>query len=503
MIGPMTSDAPSPALVSLIGAGPGDPGLITRRAAARLATADVVLYDALAHPSLLSLAAPHAELEYVGKRAGRRSARQTHINARMIECAQSGRRVVRLKGGDPYLFGRGSEEAEALAEAGVPFEVVPGVPSPLAATAYAGISLTHRDLASSVAYVTATESADKDRSAHDWSRLATATETLVIFMGMRKLRSLMSLLMEHGRSPETPAAVIHAASWPHQQTVVATVATLADAAEGLGLPSLIVVGNVVRLRERLRWFDNRPLFGRRVLVPRPAHQAEKLATTLRAAGADPVCIPAIRLQPLAVAADEWGFSDADWVVFTSANAVDHTFGQLKEQGMDARALGGVQVAAIGAKTAQALLAEGIRADLVPEHAHAEGLRDAMLRRLEAPSRLLVPRAKVARPLFVDAMEAAGHSVRVLPVYETVGMTEADRRRLEEALPSLDAVVLTSSSIADELHRAAPQAMAEKALFSIGPATTKTLQTLGYTATQSPQASIESLVDTLSARYEER
>ena len=285
--------------VYLLGAGPGDPELITVRALRRLREADVVLYDALVHPDVLAECRPDAEQVFVGKRAGAPSARQARINERMVQEARAGRTVARLKGGDPYLFGRGSEEAEVLAAAGVPFEVIPGVPSPLAAAAYAGISLTHRDLASSVAYVTATESVVKDRTSHDWAKLATATQTLVIFMGMRKVDTLMSLLVEHGRPPTTPVAVVQWASLPRQRTVTGTVADISARVEqaGLSMPALILVGEVTRLRRSLRWFDTRPLFGKRVLVTRSSHQGGPTAAALRDAGAEPVLVPMLRFGP--------------------------------------------------------------------------------------------------------------------------------------------------------------------------------------------------------------
>jgi uroporphyrinogen III methyltransferase/synthase len=271
MLPPMTAAEASPqGRVYLLGAGPGDPELITARALRRLKEADVVLYDALVHTELLRHARKDAELVFVGKRAGRVSERQASINARLIAEAKAGKRVARLKGGDPYLFGRGSEEAAALAEAGIPFEVVPGVPSPMAAAAYTGISLTHRDLASSVAYVTATESVEKDASAHDWAKLATATQSLVLFMGLRKLDSLMQRLIEHGRPPQTPAAVVSCASLSTQRTVLGTVGDIAEKVrrENLAMPALTIVGEVVSLHEKLRWFDVLPLFGKRVLIPR-------------------------------------------------------------------------------------------------------------------------------------------------------------------------------------------------------------------------------------------
>lgn len=503
----MVSSTRQLGFVSLLGAGPGDPGLITRRAAQRLREADLVLYDALVHPTLLEQAGPRAELRYVGKRAGRQNTRQTEINAAMVEAANAGKRVARLKGGDPYLFGRGSEEAEALVEAGVPFEVVPGVPSPLAATAYAGISLTHRSLASSVAYLTATESPEKDRSSHNWAHLATATETLVIFMGMRKLRGLMKLLVEHGRSADTPAAVIHAASTPSQKTVVATVGTIADAAEGLGLPSLIVVGRVVTLREHLRWFDTRPLFGRRVLVPRPLHQGGQLATLLSAQGAEALCVPAIRVlrpkdsTPLHEALERLG--SYDWTLFTSPNAVRFTLDALRGLGADLRRFGSSRVACIGAKTQAALAERGLLADLVATDAHAEGFAEALLPRLEPGSRLLLPRAKEAREVLPNAIRRAGHTLDIVSAYETHGPSEAGRQELADALERADAVALSSSSMVRELHLCAPEALGKAELFSIGPVTTQTVEELGYAVAASAQeASMESLVSAIVARYEE-
>ncbi|MEM7608055.1 MAG: uroporphyrinogen-III synthase, partial [Myxococcota bacterium] len=413
--------------------------------------------------------------------------------------------VVRLKGGDPYLFGRGSEEAEWLAENGVAFEVVPGVPSPLAATAYAGISLTHRALASSVAYLTATESPEKDRSSHDWPRLATATETLVIFMGMRKLRSLMALLIEHGRPPNTPAAVIHAASLPSQKTVVGTVATIADRAEGLGLPSLIVVGEVVRLREKLRWFDGLPLFGKSVLVPRPAHQGGALARLVRERGGKAVCVPAIEVCP---PADEEALrsavgaaGDFDWIVLTSQNAVDAFFDQLRATKRDARSLGKARIAAVGKKTAAALERLHLRPDLVSKTANAEALVTALEPELAPASRVLFPRARAGRDVLPDALRAQGHDVHLVEAYETRAVQGDGAAALAEALNQVDAVGLTSSSIVRSLHAAAPDALRRCRLVSIGPVTTKTAVELGLEVqAEAPAASIESLLDTLEAIF---
>jgi len=478
--------------VYLVGAGPGDPELITERGARRLAEADLVLYDALVHPSLLDRCRPGCETLFVGKRAGRVSERQDEITRRLVEAARAGKQVVRLKGGDPYLFGRGSEEAEALAAAGIPFEVVPGVPSPLAATAYAGISLTHRSLSSSVAYLTASESPEKDRSSHAWDRLATATETLVIFMGLGRVRALMALLVEHGRDGATPAAVISRASTADQRTLVATVATLADLveAEPPATPALLVVGEVVRLREQLRWYDRSPLFGARVLVTRPEGQQDELLQRLRDAGAEPIHVPAIRIEPpsdprpLARLASE--LDRYDWVVLTSANGVRALHRALAEAGRDARAYGGAKVLAIGTATAQALRERGIEADLVPPEFRGEAAADALIAALGGKvrsARVVLARAEVAREVLPRRLAAAGAHVEVVPAYRNVAHPE-DQARTAQLLRAgeIDVVTLTAPSTAESVVAAlgpdAASVLADRTIVSIGPVTTEAAERLG-------------------------
>jgi uroporphyrinogen III methyltransferase/synthase len=503
----------TPGKVYLVGAGPGDPELITARGLRRLREADVVLYDALVHPDQLSLARPDAELVFVGKRGGRVSQRQTEINRRLAQAAHEGKTVVRLKGGDPYLFGRGSEEAELLASEGIPFEVVPGVPSPLAATAYAGLALTHRELASSVAYITATESVEKDRTAHDWSKLATATQTLVIFMGMRKLDSLMRLLIEHGRPAETPVAVVQWASLPTQRTVVGTVADIHRRASeaGLGLPALTIVGDVVRLREKLRWFDTKPLFGKRIVVTRAGHQAGSLAALLRDEGAQPILAPTIRIAP---PTDPGPLRDAvthldcyDWILFTSGNTVDAVFSSISHAGLDVRALAGPKVCAIGGKTRDALKSRGVRADLIPEEARAEGVIAALRPFLAVRTRILLPRAEVARDVLPDSLRAAGGEVDVVVAYRNLPPEAKEIERIRSLVDPVegDAVLFTSSStvqnLFDVLGPDAANRLNALDLFSIGPITTQTAERLGLgVAATSPEQSIESLVATVRAYY---
>jgi uroporphyrinogen III methyltransferase/synthase len=503
----------APGKVYLVGAGPGDPELITARGLRRLREADVVLYDALVHPDQLSEARPDAELVFVGKRAGRASQRQAEINHQLVRAAREGKTVVRLKGGDPYLFGRGSEEAELLAAEGIPFEVVPGVPSPLAATAYAGLSLTHRELASSVAYVTATESVEKDRAGHDWSRLATATQTLVIFMGMRKLDSLMKLLIEHGRPADTPVAVVQWASLPKQRTVVGTLSDIHRRASkaGLGLPALTIVGDVVRLRDNLRWFDTKPLFGKRILVTRAAHQAGSIAALLRDEGAQPILAPTIRIAP---PSDPGPLRDAlthldcyDWVLFTSGNAVDAVFSAIREAGLDVRVFAQSRVCAIGVKTSEALRARGITADLVPGDARAEGVIAALRPLLADRTRILLPRAEVAREILPDSLREAGAEVDVVAAYRNLPPEPKEGERIRSLVDpaECDVVLFTSSStvqnLVDVLGEDATGPLNALDLFSIGPVTTQTAERRGLAvAATAPEQTIESLVATVRAYY---
>jgi uroporphyrinogen III methyltransferase/synthase len=502
--------------VYLLGAGPGDPELITARALRRLRECDVVLYDALVHPDLLAHARPDAELAFVGKRAGAPSERQANIHARMVQEARAGRVVGRLKGGDPFMFGRGSEEAEHLAEAGIPFEVVPGVTSPLAVCAYAGISLTHRDASSSVAFLTASEHADKSESAHDWSKLATATQTLVIFMGMRHLERTMARLIAHGRDPNEPAAVFEWASLPRQRSLVGTVGTIAQIARdaGAGLPALTVVGEVVRLRERLRWYDVQPLFGKRVLVTRPAELSGGFAQRLRDAGADPVALPTIRIvppsdtAPLTRAAREAAQYDA--IVFTSVNGVSRFFDAIRDAGGDARWLGRGLVAAIGPATAEALSVRGVRADVVPDafrgEAAAQALIDALGTRIRG-ARVLLPRAAVAREALPEMLRAAGARVDVVAAYQTLGPHEDDAQRLRDTISQggIDVVALTSSSTVNQLVEAlgadAAALLARVTLASIGPITTHTAESLGLRVAVTANAyTTAGLLDALEAHF---
>ncbi|MGB0679220.1 MAG: uroporphyrinogen-III C-methyltransferase [Polyangiales bacterium] len=489
--------------VSLVGAGPGDPELLTLRAQEKLRQADLVLYDALVHPEILRHCRPDAVQEFVGKRAGRPSARQETICARMQEAATAGLKVVRLKGGDPYMFGRGSEEAEFLAAAAVPFDVVPGVSAPAAVAAYAGMSLTHRHHAASVAYLTATESALKDRSTHDWSKLATATQTLVIFMGRRKLASLMQLLIEHGRDPNTPAAVVQSASLPGQRSVVGTVATIATqaAAANVGMPALTVVGAVVGLRPELGWYEALPLFGQRIWVLRPEPQSRALCRALSAAGADAVALPMLRIgppddpQPLQAATQ--ALSEYAWLGFTSQHGVEAFFTALHAGERDSRALAGLRIAAVGQATTAALAARGVRPDCVPAVAEGLALAQAMQKVAAqaadtalAGVRVLLARAQVARPELPQQLRAAGAHVDDMPAYQSLGPDAATCAALADAYRGAppDAILFTSPSTTDHLLRALKTVDAHahtwlkaRTRVAIGPTTACHLDSLGLPA----------------------
>jgi uroporphyrinogen III methyltransferase / synthase len=506
--------------VYLIGAGPGDPALITLRAVEVLGRCDVVLYDALAHPSLLEHMRPDAKAIFVGKRGHEYSEPQESINRMLLEHARAGEIVGRLKGGlkggDPLLFGRGGEELVALAEAGIPYEVVPGISSPVAASAYAGIPLTHRDVASSVLFLTGTAREGMGPDGHDWKRLATRAGTICLLMAMKRLREIAQSLIDHGRPASTPTAVIQWGSRPDQRTVTAPLDRIADAVEEarLGTPALVIVGQVVEMRERLRWFDNQPLFGKRVLVTRPRRQAPELCRKLRERGAEPLLHPTIEIRPaddpslLREAVD--AASTYDWVVFTSDNGVEHFFSVLEASGRDARAFGKALIAAIGPSTAQALAKKGVRADLVPPAYKGEELAEAVLascreRKIVSP-RVLLPRAKVARDVFPEAIRAAGGNIDVVTAYETHAPSDEAAQAIRTVLVegNIHVITLTSSSTAENLScilgAELPRLLAGKVVASIGPVTTATARRLGIdVAVTADEFTVPGLIDALE-RY---
>jgi uroporphyrinogen III methyltransferase / synthase len=488
-------------IVYLVGAGPGDPGLMTRRSLELIAAADAILYDRLIPPGALDGARLDTLLRYVGKEPGAAALTQEETNELLVELGRAGKRVVRLKGGDPFVFGRGGEEAEALAAAGVPFEVVPGVTAGVAAPAYAGIPVTHRDAASAVAFVTGHEDPDKDGSALDWDALGRFPGTLVFYMGIRRLPLIAERLLAAGREPGEAVAVVERGTHPGQRTVVDTLAGIAARveAEEVRPPAITLVGAVAELRQTIAWLERRPLHGEVVAVTRARAQASGLAERLRELGAEVVETPAIRIQPRPVEGelretivriDEYAL-----VCFTSPNGVRLFFDALG--GRDARALAGAVVAAIGPGTAAELSRRGIRADVVPERFVAEALVEALAPVEVEGRRVLVARAAEARSVLPDALRERGAEVDDVALYETVAepLTEAQLAGLERATY----VTFTSSSTVRFLVESGARPPAGARIVSIGPVTSATAEEQGLTVdVEAERHDIDGLVDALIA-----
>jgi uroporphyrinogen III methyltransferase/synthase len=451
----------APGKVYLVGAGPGDPGLLTLKGYECLTRADLVLYDGLVNPFLLRHT--HAEAVRTCRSDGEqgRVLRQAEINQRLIDAARAGKTVVRLKGGDPFIFGRGGEEAAALADAGIPFEVVPGVTAAVATSAYAGISLTHRDCASGVAFVTGHEDPQKGGASLDYGALAKFPGTLVFYMGLHRLPKIAQALIEAGKNAETPAAVICRGTTPAQKTVTASLRELPAAAvrAKLHAPSIIIVGECVRQRATIGWFENRPLFGLRIGVTRPIGQAGPVIDRLFELGAQPVIMPTIEILP----PDRWDVVDRtieqlskfDWIVFTSSNGVQALLGRLWDTGGDARRLGDAKLAAIGEGTAEALAKFHLRADVVPATSRAEALAEVLHPQV-AGKRVLWPKASRGRDVLASELRSAGADLEELVVYQNVDVEQFDaptRELLESG--ELDWIGLSSPSIARALAKLLP------------------------------------------------
>jgi uroporphyrinogen III methyltransferase / synthase len=464
--------------VYLVGAGPGDPGLMTARALELIASADVIIYDRLIPPGALDGAKPDAVKLYVGKQGGGESAGQDEIERLLLEHGSRGMSVVRLKGGDPFVFGRGGEEAEALRAAGIAFEVVPGVTAGVAAPAYAGIPVTHRDAASAVAFVTGHEDPTKPESVLDWGALAAFPGTLVVYMGVKRLGAIAEQLRAGGRPPGEPAAVVERGTLAGQREVVGTLQTIAEQAaeQGISAPAVAVFGEVAALSTRLAWLAHGPLQGRSVAVTRARAQASGLAAQLRLLGAEVVEAPAIRIVPLNVELED--VSGYDLVCLTSPNGVHLLFAALERSGLDARALAGARVAAIGPGTAAALREHGVIADVVPDKFTAEGLVAALAG--QPARRALVARAAQARDVLPDALRERGADVDVVALYETVAEPLADAE--VAAALAADYVTFTSSSTVNFWCEAVGERIAEvrARLVSIGPVTSAALRDRGLT-----------------------
>jgi len=438
--------------VSLVGAGPGDPGLLTLRGMESLRQAQVVVYDHLINERLLEYAPSQAELVYAGKRGGQHTLEQEEISALLIDRAKKGKRVVRLKGGDPFVFGRGGEEAEDLVAHGVPFEVVPGVSSAVAVPAYAGIPLTHRDYTSAVGFITGHEEAGRQSSRIAWEKIATGLETLVFLMGYAQLPFIAQRLTQGGRDPETPVALIRRGTLPRQETIIGTLKDIAKKAEEahFGPPAILVVGEVVRLRSDLNWFESKPLFGKRIVVTRTREQASGLSHLLEAEGAEAIPIPVIEILPSPdyQRLDEaiLQIQDYDWIIFTSIHGVKYFWERLRAKGKDARELKGIRLAAIGPATASELRGHGVEPDLVPAEFRAEAILEDMKGEDLEGKRILLPRAAQARDLLPKELGARGARVSVVEAYRTE-KPKADFAGITEKLDQgeIDVVTFTSSS----------------------------------------------------------
>jgi uroporphyrinogen III methyltransferase/synthase len=493
-----------PGVVYLVGAGPGDPGLVTVRAAELIATADVILHDRLIPGEALAGARGDAELVYVGKRPGAPELPQAELEELMIERARTGSSVVRLKGGDPFVFGRGGEEAEALARAGVEFEVVPGVTAGVAAPAYAGVPLTHREESSAVAFVAGHEDPDKDDSSLDWQALAGFPGTLVFYMGVRRLGEIADRLIASGRDGAEPSVAVERGTMAAQRTVAATLAELPAAAADAGLapPAIVLTGPVAARRSTIAWLERRPLHGRTVVVTRARAQASGLSATLRALGADVVELPVIRIVPRI---DAPGVRDAvqsihtyALVCLTSPNGAGLLFEALRDAGLDARALANATVAAIGPGTSAALAEHGIRADVVPERSVAEALVEA-LADFDVDGRpVLVARAAEARDVLPRALAERGAEVDVVPLYETVAEQPASEA-IEAALRA-DYVTFTSSStVSNFVGALGGRTLDGPRVVSIGPVTSESATEAGIRVdVEAERHDLDGLVEALLA-----
>jgi uroporphyrinogen III methyltransferase/synthase len=476
--------------VYLVGAGPGDPQLISLRGLELIRRAEVVIYDYLANPQLLKATSPQAELIYVGKQAGRHTLSQQQITQLIVDKAKAGKLVVRLKGGDPFIFGRGGEEAEALADEGIAFEIVPGITSGVAVPAFAGIPLTHRDYTSSVAFFTGHEGEDKSSSAIHWDKIATGVGTLVFLMGVGNLEYIVSQLMKYGREPQTPVALIRWGSTPEQQTLVGTLENIAAKAKRQRLtpPAIIVVGEVVGLRNKLNWFEHKPLFGKGVVVTRSRTQASQLSAQLAELGARVFEFPAIQVEP----ADSYRQLDAalenlsgyDWLIFTSVNGVEYFLKRLRENGGDIRELKGIKLCAIGPATARVLEELELRIDYVPAEYRAEAIIAGLRQRGIKGQRVLIPRAESAREILPEELAGLGAEVEVVPAYKTVrasGNAEELRQLFKEKRVQL--VTFTSSSTVNNFVELLGKddlssLMGGVVIASIGPITAKTAEKHG-------------------------
>lgn len=478
-------------VVYLIGAGPGDPGLLTIKARDRIRTADVVVYDYLASPALLEYARKDAQIIYVGKKGGDHTLSQDKINLLLVEKARQGLNIARLKGGDPFIFGRGGEEAQVLLSYGVTFEIIPGVTSAVAAPAYAGIPVTHREHTSSVCFITGHEDPTKEETSIQWDLFARSQSTLVFLMGVKNLGNIVSHLMENGKAPDTPVALVRWGTTARQQTVTGRLDNIVEKVKQAKLksPAIIVVGSVVSLREQLQWFDTMPLFGKKIVVTRARAQASALVKQLSQLGAHCIEIPTIKIVP---PADDTPLREAinqiksyDWIVLTSVNGVKFFFDTLFDMGKDVRILGHLKFACIGPVTKERLSEHGIISDILPDTYQAESVIAAFKDTDIKNKKVLLPRAMKARTILPEELSKMGATVHEVIAYETE-LDDSGKETLSRMLrdKEIDVVTFTSSSTVSNfmslLDDADPKSLLESVtLASIGPVTSDTLRSMGF------------------------
>ncbi len=493
--------------VYLVGAGPGDPKLITVRGSECIAKADVLVYDRLVSRRLLTLTRPECELIYVGKSPDHHTLGQEEINQLLVTKSLEGKIVTRLKGGDPFVFGRGGEEAEALLAAGIPYEVVPGVTSAIAVPAYAGIPVTHRDFTTSFAVITGHEDPSKNESTIYWEHLAQAHGTLIFLMGMQNLPLIAQKLMENGKTPTTPVAIIQWGTRPEQRTLVGQLATIAQEVQEQGFtnPSVIIVGEVVSMREKLQWFEKKPLFGQRIVVTRARHQASELSQAIEGLGGEAWEFPTIEIapptekSPLIHAINN--LQSFQWLIFTSVNGVEVFFTELEKLQRDIRDLAGIELAAIGPATQAALEKRGLRVAYVPKEYRAEKIVEGLAGRVKAGQKILLARAEEARNVLPESLKAYNVEVWDVPVYKTV-IGDVTRAELLSMLAKkeIDAVTFTSSSTVKNfitLLDGDVSLLENVLLYSIGPITSATAQALGLTIyKQAAHYTISGLVEAI-------
>lgn len=495
--------------VYLVGAGPGDPGLLTIKGANCIAEADVIVYDRLVSPQILDYARADAELIYVGKSPERHTLKQEEINSLLVAKAKEGKVVTRLKGGDPFVFGRGGEEAEELVKNNIPFEVVPGITSAIAVPAYAGIPVTHRDFTSTIGIITGNEDPTKEDSNIDWEKIATGMGTLIFLMGMANLPKIVDKLLFYGRESSTPVALIRWGTRPEQQTLTGTLSDIVEKAKESEFknPAIIIVGEVVNLRDKLQWFEKKPLFGQRVLVTRSREQASELSARIKELGGEVWEFPTIEIAP----PQDWtpldealgSLQQYQWIIFTSVNGVKYFFERLKTKGMDARHLYGIKLCAIGPKTKEYLEGFGLNIEYMPEEYVAEAIIQGMEDKIQPGDKILLPRSDIARKVLPEALTSLGAEVNEVITYRTVKSGNKDNQLLNLLREKkITIVTFTSSSTVRNFVERIPQEELQSLLKDvivacIGPITAKTAEEAGLKVNVVAQEyTIEGLVQSI-------